>query len=878
MMKATEIREEFLSFFSSKQHKIVPSAPMVIKNDPTLMFTNAGMNQFKDIFLGNQPAQYKRVANSQKCLRVSGKHNDLEEVGLDTYHHTMFEMLGNWSFGDYFKAEAIAWAWEFLTGRMHIPEDRIYVTVFEGSSEENVPRDDEAAGQWKKCISNPENRILEGSKKDNFWEMGETGPCGPCSEIHVDLRSDSERSVKPGHLLVNSGHPHVIEIWNLVFIQYNRKAGGELEMLPERHVDTGMGFERLCMVIQGRKSNYDTDIFQPLIASTAAVTDKPYGEKEAWDIAHRVIADHLRTVAFSIADGQLPSNNKAGYVIRRILRRAVRYGYTSLGMTEPFIYKLIPALITSMGKHYPELSAQKEIISKVIFEEEQAFLKTLGKGLKMIERRVEVLKKEGRSVFPGSEAFELFDTYGFPVDLTQLILKENKMTLDEEAFTNELDAQKGRSRDDAAVTTGDWVVISDVDKTVFTGYDRTEDTVHIARYRKVNARGKDLVHLVFDRTPFYAESGGQAGDKGFITAGDEKITISDTIKENNLVIHLAARVPSDPSQPFAATVDRKARQQTANNHSATHLMHHALREVLGKHVEQKGSLVTPEKLRFDFSHFRQMTAEEIAATEHKVNEMIMKNIVSVVHDDTPVEEALAMGAMALFGEKYGERVRVVTFGDSVELCGGTHVSNTSVIGLFKIISEGAVAAGVRRIEAVTGRQALSYVNEKLKTLDEITLMLRSTGNPASNISKLMAENTSLRRTIEKMQNAAATAARTELENKAVMAGDCKIYSGVLEEMPADTLKSIASQIRQSDSNSAVIIGSSSEGKASLLVSLGEEVIRVSGLSAVEIIKSVSLFISGGGGGQPFLATAGGKRPEGLSEAVEKAVLLVKRAF
>jgi alanyl-tRNA synthetase len=878
MMKATEIREEFLNFFSSKQHKIVPSAPMVIKNDPTLMFTNAGMNQFKDIFLGNQPAQYKRVANSQKCLRVSGKHNDLEEVGLDTYHHTMFEMLGNWSFGDYFKKEAINWAWEFLTGRMHIPEDRIYTTVFEGSREEKVPRDDEAAGQWMKCFSNPENRIIEGSKKDNFWEMGETGPCGPCSEIHIDIRPDSERSVKPGHLLVNTGHPHVIELWNLVFIQYNRKAGGELELLPERHVDTGMGFERLCMVIQGRKSNYDTDIFQPLIASTAAVTDKPYGEKEAWDIAHRVIADHLRTVAFSIADGQLPSNNKAGYVIRRILRRAVRYGYTSLGMTEPFIYKLIPALITSMGKHYPELSSQKEIITKVIFEEEQAFLKTLGKGLKMIERRVEVLKKEGHSVFPGKEAFELFDTYGFPVDLTQLILKENKMTLDEEAFAHELDAQKGRSRDDAVVTAGDWVVISDEDKTVFTGYDRTEDTVHIARYRKVNARGKELVHLVFDRTPFYAESGGQAGDKGFITAGNEKIIISDTIKENNLVIHLAAKVPSDPSQPFTALVDDKARQQTANNHTATHLMHHALREVLGKHVEQKGSLVTAEKLRFDFSHFRQVTAEEIAAAEQKVNEMIMKNIISEVHDDTPMEEALAMGAMALFGEKYGERVRVVTFGDSVELCGGTHVSNTSVIGPFKIISEGAVAAGVRRIEAVTGRQALAYVNEKLKTLDEITMMLRSTGNPVSNVSKLMTENSSLRHTIEKMQNTAATAARIELENKAVVAGGCKIYSGVLEEMPAETLKSIAHQIRQADSNSAVIIGSPNEGKASLLVSLGEEIIRNSGLSAVEIIRSVSVFINGGGGGQPFLATAGGKRPEGLSEAVEKAVLLIKRAF
>ena len=875
-MKANEIREEFLSFFRSRQHRIVPSAPMVIKNDPTLMFTNAGMNQFKDIFLGNQPAAYKRVANSQKCLRVSGKHNDLEEVGLDTYHHTMFEMLGNWSFGDYFKKEAIEWAWEFLTGRLNIPGERIYVTIFEGSPEEEVPRDDEAAEHWKKCFPQSLNHIIEGSKKDNFWEMGETGPCGPCSEIHIDLRSDSERNAKPGHLLVNKGHPHLIEIWNLVFIQYKRKAGGELELLPERHVDTGMGFERLCMVMQNKKSNYDTDIFQPLIAGTASVTGKPYGEKEAWDVAHRVIADHLRTVAFSIADGQLPSNNKAGYVIRRILRRAVRYGYTSLGMTEPFIYKLIPALITSMGEPYPELSAQKELIKKVIFEEEQAFLKTLGKGLKMIERRVEGLKKEGKNVFPGSDAFELFDTYGFPVDLTQLILKENKMTLDLEAFTQELNTQKERSRDDAVITTGDWVVINDVEKTVFTGYEHTEDSVRIARYRKVNARGKDAVHLVFDRTPFYAESGGQTGDKGFIASENEKIQIIDTIKENNLIIHIATKVPRDPSRLFTAVVDHESRQQTANNHTATHLMHHALREVLGNHVEQKGSLVTTEKLRFDFSNFRQMTPEEIATVEQKVNEMIMKNIALEVHDETPVAEALAMGAMALFGEKYGEKVRVVSFGDSVELCGGTHVASTSVIGLFKIISEVAVAAGVRRIEAVTGRKALSYVNDKLKSLDEITLMLRSTGNPAVNVSKLMAENTSLRHTIEKMQNVAATAARTELAHNAVTLGNCTIYSGVLEDISAEALKSIAHQIRQSDSRSAVIIGSENDGKASLLVSLGDEVIKSSGLNAVEIIKVAAAFINGGGGGQPFLATAGGKNPEGLHEAVEKAISLIKK--
>ena len=875
-MKAKEVREEFLSFFRSKEHKIVPSAPMVIKNDPTLMFTNAGMNQFKDIFLGNQPATYKRIANSQKCLRVSGKHNDLEEVGLDTYHHTMFEMLGNWSFGDYFKKEAIEWAWEFLTGRLGIPQERIYATVFEGDSEEDVPRDDEAADYWKRCFASSDNHIIDGSKKDNFWEMGETGPCGPCSEIHVDIRSDEERAARPGHLLVNTGHPQVIEIWNLVFIQYNRRAGGELQLLPERHVDTGMGFERLCMVIQNKKSNYDTDIFQPLISESAAVTGKPYGSRPEWDIAHRVIADHLRTVAFSIADGQLPSNNKAGYVIRRILRRAVRYGYTSLEMSEPFIHKLLPALIESMGGHYPELTAQQEIITRVIFEEEQAFLKTLGKGLKMIERRVEALRNEGKSIYPGSDAFELFDTYGFPVDLTQLIMRENNMILDEEAFMRELNAQKERSRDDAAVTAGDWVVIHDVENTLFTGYDRTEDSVRIARYRKVSSRGKEAVHLVFDRTPFYAESGGQTGDKGYIASENEKLVIGDTIKENNLIIHITGKVPANPSALYKAVVDAEARQDTANNHTATHLMHHALREVIGKHVEQKGSLVTPERLRFDFSHFTQVTPEQLAAVEQRVNEMIMKNIVSEVHDDTPIDEAMAMGAMALFGEKYSEKVRVVSFGDSVELCGGTHVESTSRIGIFKITSEGAVAAGVRRIEAVTGRRALSYINEKLQMLGQITEMLRSTGNPAANISKLMNENAALKNTVEKMRVAAAAAARSELAAGAVTAGSCRIYSGLLEETPAETLKNIAQQLRQSDEGSIIIIGSASEGKASLAVALGDEAARSSHLNAVEIIKEIAPVINGGGGGHPSLATAGGKRPEGLREAVDKAVALVKK--
>ncbi len=877
-MKANEIREEFLSFFRSKEHTIVPSAPMVIKNDPTLMFTNAGMNQFKDIFLGNQPALHKRIANSQKCLRVSGKHNDLEEVGLDTYHHTMFEMLGNWSFGDYFKKEAIEWAWEFLTVVLAIPMERIYATVFEGDSVQDVPRDDEAAGYWKSCFRGAENHIIDGSKKDNFWEMGDTGPCGPCSEIHVDLRSDSERAEKPGHLMVNKGHPLVIEIWNLVFIQYNRRAGGELELLPAKHVDTGMGFERLCMVIQNKKSNYDTDIFQPLIAASARVTGKPYGENNEWDTAHRVIADHLRTVAFSVADGQLPSNNRAGYVIRRILRRAVRYGYTSLGMREPFMYSLLPTLTETMGGHYPELAAQEEIITRVIREEEQAFLRTLGKGLKMIERRVESLKQNGVNRFPGSDAFELFDTYGFPVDLTQLILRENGMTLDEEAFRAELDAQKNRSRDDAAVSAEDWVVLEEAESTLFTGYDRTDDNIRIVRYRRVNARGRESVQMVFDRTPFYAEAGGQTGDKGYIASQDEKIMITDTVRENNLILHIAGQLPNNPSAAFRAVVDSSARRDTARNHTATHLMHHALREVLGSHVEQKGSLVTPERLRFDFSHFRQMTPEEIAAVEERVNEMIMNNIPSEVHDDTPVDEALAMGAIALFGEKYADKVRVVSFGDSVELCGGTHVPDTGTIGLFKIVSEGAVAAGVRRIEAVTGKGALAYLNGKLNKLDEITAMLRSTGDPAANIAKLMAENSSLRQTVERMQHSAAAEAGKKLSAGAVTAGSCRIYSGLIAAATADTLRSIAHQIRQSDGSSIIIIGSADGGKASLLVGLGEEAAASSGVNAVDIIRAVAPEISGGGGGQPFMATAGGKRPEGLEDAIAKAVEMVRKVL
>ncbi len=692
-LKSHEIRQRFFDFFRSKKHTIVPSAPMVIRNDPTLMFTNAGMNQFKDIFLGNQQPVSTRVANSQKCLRVSGKHNDLEEVGHDTYHHTMFEMLGNWSFGDYFKKDAIDWAWEFLVENLRIPEDRLYATVFEGNPEENIPRDDEAYECWMKCFSNPEGRILEGSGKDNFWEMGETGPCGPCSEIHADIRDDSERMKVPGYKLVNKGHPQVIEIWNLVFIQYNRLSNGNLEQLPEKHVDTGMGFERLCMVVQGKKSNYDTDIFQSVIGRITEITGKKYGINENWDIALRVIADHIRAIAFSIADGQLPSNNKAGYVIRRILRRAVRYGYNNLGIEEPFLYRLVPALAEVMGNTYPEIRAGKDHISGIIYEEEASFLKTLGKGLKLIGKRIEEMKKRHSDILPGKVAFELYDTYGFPVDLTQLILKENNMKTDISGFEDEMKNQKERSRENAAVEAGDWIVIRETGETEFTGYEKTEDDVLITKYRKTKIKGKESLQIVFNKTPFYAESGGQVGDTGHIRSGKDEITIIDTIRENNLIIHITNDKLSDPLALFRAVVDTEKRLMTANNHTATHLLHFALRSLLGNHVEQKGSLVTPERLRFDFSHFGRLTKEEIKKVEEAVNKMVRDSTGIKVTEGIPMKKALEMGAMALFGEKYGETVRVVAFGKSVELCGGTHVQNTGSIGIFKIVSEGAIAVG-----------------------------------------------------------------------------------------------------------------------------------------------------------------------------------------
>jgi alanyl-tRNA synthetase len=875
-MKAHDLRQFFFEFFKSKDHSIVPSAPMVVKNDPTLMFTNAGMNQFKDIFLGNQQPLNKRVANSQKCLRVSGKHNDLEEVGHDTYHHTMFEMLGNWSFGDYFKKEAIEWGWELLVKRLGIAEDRLYATVFEGSAEDNVPRDDESMRYWEKCFKNPEGRILEGSKKDNFWEMGETGPCGPCSEIHIDIRDNEERKKIPGKELINKGHPHVIEIWNLVFIQYNRKSDGTLEPLPSKHVDTGMGFERLCMVVQGKKSNYETDIFQAVIEEISSITGKAYGVNEKWDVALRVIADHLRAVSFSIADGQLPSNNKAGYVIRRILRRAVRYGYNNLGIEEPFIYKLVPVLVRTMGDQYPELKSGQDQISKIIFEEESAFLKTLGKGLKMIEKMIDDLRTENKKVLPGKIAFEMYDTFGFPVDLTQLILKENDMKLDLKGFEDEMLNQKNRSREDASVETADWIIINETDGTEFTGYDKTEDNVLIAKYRTIKVKGKDRCQLVFNKTPFYAEAGGQTGDTGIIASDKEKIIITGTIRENNLIIHLADRKPSDPRQIFRASVDLEKRLMTANNHTATHLLHFALRSVLGKHVEQKGSLVTPDRLRFDFSHFSRLSNEEILKVESMVNKMIRENYTSKVSDGLSMAKAREMGAMALFGEKYGDKVRVVEFGDSIELCGGTHVTSTGTIGLLKIVSESAIASGIRRIEAVTASKAEDYINEKLKTIDEIASLLKTSGNITESVEKLIAENNSLKKSIEKFESHSATSAIKELIAKAVNINNIRFVAGQIESGSAEIMKNIAYQVRSASDNTVLAIGSENGGKASILVMVSDKLVKDRKINAVAIIKEIAVEIDGGGGGQPFLATAGGKKPEGIERALARAAELIQK--
>jgi len=787
----------------------------------------------------------------------------------------MFEMLGNWSFGNYFKKEAIDWAWEFLVTRLEIPENRIYATVFEGNPSENVPRDDEAFNCWKKCFRDPEGRILEGSKKDNFWEMGDTGPCGPCSEIHIDIRDDAERIRIPGDTLVNKGHPQVIEIWNLVFIQYNRLADGRLELLPEKHVDTGMGFERLCMVVQNKKSNYDTDIFQSIISEISAITGKSYGVSENWDVALRVIADHLRAIAFSIADGQIPSNNKAGYVIRRILRRAVRYGYNNLGMEEPFIHRLVNVLASTMGDAYPEIRSRKDTIRKVIFEEETAFLKTLGKGLKLIEKKIEELKNTKQTILPGKDAFELYDTFGFPPDLTQLILKENNLSIDNQGFEKEMKNQKDRSREDAAVEAGDWIVVREGGETEFTGYTKTEDFVRVVKYRTVKSKGKEQLQIILDRTPFYAESGGQVGDTGLLVSDNDKITVTDTIKENNVIIHLSSGKIKEPEATFHAVIDQEKRTKTANNHTATHIIHYALRSVLGNHVEQKGSLVTPERLRFDFSHYSKVSREELRMVEEKANRMVRESSSLKVSEGITMNEAKEMGAVALFGEKYGDTVRVVEFGESIELCGGTHVNNTGSIGIIKIVSESAVAAGIRRIEAVTGKKAEEYVNSVVSTIDDISVLLKSTGNIRESVEKLIEENTSLRKEIEKLHSQAAANIVRDLQTKSINIGSLRFMSAIVDTDTTEVLKSIAFQVRNKSNDSVLVLGAEIDSKANLVVMVSDDLVKGMKLNAVSIIKEIASEINGGGGGQPFLASAGGKKPAGIQSALRKAEMYVR---
>ena len=864
-MTSNEIRKAFLDYFESKQHHVVPSAPMVIKNDPTLMFTNAGMNQFKDIFLGNQQRQWPRATDSQKCLRVSGKHNDLEEVGHDTYHHTMFEMLGNWSFGDYFKKEAIAYGWEFLTEVMKINKDWLYVTVFGGDEKEGLEMDMEAYNFWKEHIS--EDRILRGSKKDNFWEMGDQGPCGPCSEIHVDIRPDEEKAKVPGKDLVNKDNPQVIEIWNLVFMQFNRKADGTLEPLKAKHIDTGMGFERLCMVMQGKRSNYDTDVFQPLIQEIAAKCGKKYGDNEDADIAMRVCADHLRAVSFSIADGQLPSNVKAGYVIRRILRRAVRYGYTFLGFNDPFINTLVPTLVAQMGHQFPELKKQQELIQRIILEEEQAFLRTLAGGIKRFEDYV--AKNADKKVVDGAFAFELFDTYGFPVDLTQLMASEKGWTVDMEGFSKGLAEQKERSRGAAKVESDDWVELLPGIEEEFVGYDTLEADVHIARYRHVKAKDKEFYQLVFDRTPFYGESGGQTGDTGEIKVESGKWKVVNTKKENGLIVHIVDTLPENLTATFHASVDAERRQAIGNNHTATHLMHYALRQVLGDHVEQKGSSVDDQRLRFDFSHFAKLSHEEIREVERRVNSMIRQCLPLEEHRAMPIAEAQKLGAMALFGEKYGDKVRVVKYGPSVEFCGGTHVANTGMIGSFRIVSEGAVAAGMRRIEAVTAVAAERFADEQQDKLAALAEMFKGTKDLASSIARLQEENAQAKASIEQMQKEKAAGIAKSI------AEQLKSSSILIAHVDYDvnSVKDAVVALGNEHPDIAVVLGSVTGGKPSLLIALGKNRVAA-GLNAGQMVRTLGKEIQGGGGGQPHFATAGGKNPDGIDKALAMAKELI----
>ncbi|WP_346856538.1 alanine--tRNA ligase [uncultured Draconibacterium sp.] len=869
MKTSKEIRKAFLDFFTEKEHQIVNSAPMVVKGDPTLMFTNAGMNQFKDQFLGNEPVKYPRVADTQKCLRVSGKHNDLEEVGLDTYHHTMFEMLGNWSFGDYFKKEAIDWAWEFLVTNMGISEDRLYATVFEGSADDNQERDNEAAGYWEQYL--PKDRILNGNKKDNFWEMGETGPCGPCSEVHVDIRSEEERAKVPGKDLVNMDHPQVIEIWNLVFIQFNRKANGSLENLPDKHVDTGMGFERLCMVLQGVQSNYDTDVFQNTIAELGKLCNKKYGEEEKADIAMRVIADHLRAVAFAIADGQLPSNNKAGYVIRRILRRAVRYGYTFLGFKEAFMYRLVEALKQNMGDAFAELVSQQQLIEKVIKEEEESFLRTLSTGIKLLDDIIAKAKKDSLTQIEGKDAFVLYDTFGFPLDLTELITRENGLGVDEKGFAVEMQAQKDRSRNAAAQETDDWVELRKIEQTEFLGYDKLEAEIRISRYRKVTQKKKSFFQLVFDQTPFYGESGGQVGDTGYIEFEGVKTSIFDTQKENNLIVHLVEKLPENPEEYFTAVVNTNRRTNIANNHTATHLLHAALREVLGTHVEQKGSLVNADHLRFDFSHFQKLSDEEIKKVEKIVNEKIRLNSVLEENRAMPIEAAKESGAMMLFGEKYGDAVRVIKFGESVELCGGTHVGATGQIGMLKIVSESAIAAGVRRIEAITAARAEKYINDQLDLLESIKDALKGSKDVLGSVVTLSKQNSELSKQIENFQRENLKIVKANLKSKILMERGVNIIADKISIENAALVKDLAFQLKGEVDDLFLVIGAEVDGKPNLTIMISDNIVAEKGLNAGQIVREAGKEIKGGGGGQPFYATAGGKDVSGLEAAIEKAL-------
>ena len=868
-MTSKEIRKAYLDFFASKGHTIVPSAPMVVKNDPTLMFTNAGMNQFKDWLLGNSPAPFPRATDSQKCLRVSGKHNDLEEVGHDTYHHTMFEMLGNWSFGDYFKNEAIDWAWELLTEVYKIDKDRLYATVFEGSAEDGTALDSEARDRWLTHL--PADRVLLGNKHDNFWEMGDTGPCGPCSEIHVDLRDDAERQAIPGAELVNKGHHLVIEIWNLVFMQYNRKADGSLELLPHRNVDTGMGFERLCMTLQGKKSNYDTDVFTGMIGKIEELSGKKYGSDENVDVAMRVIADHIRAISFSIADGQLPSNVKAGYVIRRILRRAVRYGYTFLGFNEPFLCRLVGQLVDDMGEFYPEIAKQQTLIEKVIREEEMSFLRTLDRGIKLIESIME--KSSDTKVIKGEDAFTLYDTFGFPIDLSELIASERGFSIDLKGFETELQKQKERARNATANEFGDWVEFHHCDEVEFLGYDFTEvEGALLARHRKVKQKNREMIQLVFDRTPFYGEMGGEVGDSGWIESENgERIRILDTVKENNLTIHIAEKLPSDCSCPFKLTVDAQRRQNIANNHSCTHLLHQALREILGSHVEQKGSYVTPDYFRFDFSHFEKLSDEQIDRVEKRVNELIRQNNPLCEKRDGTMEEANKMGAMALFGEKYGDKVRIVKFGESVELCGGCHTSATGNIGFFKIVSESAIAAGIRRIEAKTGLEAENAVDVMEHALRTAKALFNNAPDLAAAIGKLIAENDAFKKEIEAVAKEKAASLKQILVDSAK---DINGVSVVVVRTDSDPtlLRNAAFMLQKEASNFAMIAAFAHEGKPQLMVMYSADLVA-KGHNAGADVKEAAKAILGGGGGQPGLATAGGKNVDGLDEAAR--VLLSK---